>query len=153
MRIGVDPMGGASVAYWAAIRDRHGLDLTVTNENVELPVLDGFRMLERLGDARVDARADGVGVLAGDRAAVIYHHEDAWWVEGARPVTLTCAGAGRAVRFWRAVASSLRVHRGRRPHVRQSAAVTTTRVARTRAPNQNVGEHSSAIRPAPRYTI
>ena len=56
----------------------------VTNENVELPVLDGFRMLERLGDDRVDAHADGVGVLAGDRAAVVYHHEDAWWVEGAR---------------------------------------------------------------------
>jgi xylan 1,4-beta-xylosidase len=73
----------------------------VTNENVELPVLDGFRMLERLGDARVDARAEGVGVLAGDRAAVVYHHEDAWWVEGTRPVTLICAGAGRAVRFSR----------------------------------------------------
>jgi phosphoglucomutase len=35
LRIGVDPMGGASVAYWAAIRDRYGLDLTVTNETVD----------------------------------------------------------------------------------------------------------------------
>jgi phosphoglucomutase len=35
MRIGVDPMGGASVAYWGAIRDRYGLDLTVTNEAVD----------------------------------------------------------------------------------------------------------------------
>jgi phosphoglucomutase len=35
LRLGVDPMGGASVAYWAAIRDRHGLDLTVTNEVVD----------------------------------------------------------------------------------------------------------------------
>jgi xylan 1,4-beta-xylosidase len=80
----------------------------VTNENVELPVLDGFRMLERLGDVRVDARADGVGVLAGDRAAIVYHHEDAWWVEGTRPVTLTCAGAGRAVRFSRLGSSHTR---------------------------------------------
>ena len=73
----------------------------VTNENVELPVLDGFRMLERLGDHRVDAHADGVGVLAGDRAAIVYHHADAWWVEGVTPVSLRCDGAPRAVRFSR----------------------------------------------------
>ena len=35
LRIGVDPMGGASVAYWAAIAERHGLDLTVTNDVVD----------------------------------------------------------------------------------------------------------------------
>jgi phosphoglucomutase len=35
LRIGVDPMGGASVAYWGAIRDRYGLDITVTNETVD----------------------------------------------------------------------------------------------------------------------
>ncbi len=35
LRIGVDPMGGASVEYWGAIRDRYGLDLTVTNEVVD----------------------------------------------------------------------------------------------------------------------
>ena len=32
LRIGVDPMGGASVDYWAAIGERYGLDLTVTND-------------------------------------------------------------------------------------------------------------------------
>jgi hypothetical protein len=73
----------------------------VTNANVELPVLDGFRMLERLGDHRVAAHADGVAVLAGDRAAIVYHHVDAWWVEGVTPVTLHCDGAPRAVRFFR----------------------------------------------------
>jgi xylan 1,4-beta-xylosidase len=73
----------------------------VTNENVELPVLDGFRMLERLGDHRVEAHADGVGVLAGDRAAIVYHHVDGWWIDGVLPVTLRCDGAARAVRFWR----------------------------------------------------
>src|SRR5688572_9131290 len=35
LRIGVDPMGGASVAYWGAIAERHGLDLTVVNEQVD----------------------------------------------------------------------------------------------------------------------
>ncbi len=35
VRIGADPLGGASVGYWAAIRDRYGLDLTVLNPNVD----------------------------------------------------------------------------------------------------------------------
>jgi phosphoglucomutase len=35
LRLGVDPLGGASVAYWAAIGDRHGLDLEVTNDTVD----------------------------------------------------------------------------------------------------------------------
>ncbi len=35
LRIGVDPLGGASVAYWPAIAERYGLDLTVTNHAVD----------------------------------------------------------------------------------------------------------------------
>ena len=35
LHLGVDPLGGASVGYWAAIRDRYHLDLTVTNEVVD----------------------------------------------------------------------------------------------------------------------
>jgi phosphoglucomutase len=35
LRLGVDPLGGASVAYWAAIAERHGLDLTITNDQVD----------------------------------------------------------------------------------------------------------------------
>ena len=35
LKLGVDPLGGASVAYWGAIRDRYHLDLTVTNEIVD----------------------------------------------------------------------------------------------------------------------
>jgi len=35
IRIGADPLGGASLAYWAAIRDRYGLDLCVTNPEVD----------------------------------------------------------------------------------------------------------------------
>jgi len=35
VRIGADPLGGASVEYWAAIRDVHGLDLTVLNPDVD----------------------------------------------------------------------------------------------------------------------
>jgi phosphoglucomutase len=35
VRLGVDPLGGASVAYWRAIRDRHGLDLEIVNEEID----------------------------------------------------------------------------------------------------------------------
>ncbi|MET0494257.1 MAG: phosphoglucomutase, partial [Actinoplanes sp.] len=35
LRIGADPLGGASVAYWGAIAERYGLDLTVVNPNVD----------------------------------------------------------------------------------------------------------------------
>ncbi|MEP6462592.1 MAG: phosphoglucomutase (alpha-D-glucose-1,6-bisphosphate-dependent) [Frankiaceae bacterium] len=35
IRIGADPLGGASVDYWGAIADRHGLDLTVVNPLVD----------------------------------------------------------------------------------------------------------------------
>ncbi|HYM71140.1 MAG TPA: glycoside hydrolase [bacterium] len=87
--------------YFEGKRWFEGNRTLVTNENVELPVLDGFRMLERLGTRRVDAHADGVGVLAGDRAAIVYRHADAWWEEGSVPVALRCEHAGRAMRFSR----------------------------------------------------
>ncbi|GAA1797572.1 phosphoglucomutase (alpha-D-glucose-1,6-bisphosphate-dependent) [Leucobacter iarius] len=35
LRIGAHPLGGASVAYWAAIRDRYELDLTVLGPGVD----------------------------------------------------------------------------------------------------------------------
>jgi len=35
VRIGADPMGGASVAYWGEIAERHDLELTVVNPRVD----------------------------------------------------------------------------------------------------------------------
>lgn len=35
VRVGAHPLGGASVAYWAAIRDRYDLDLTVLGPGVD----------------------------------------------------------------------------------------------------------------------
>jgi phosphoglucomutase len=35
VRIGVDPLGGASVEYWPVIADRYGLDLTVVDDAVD----------------------------------------------------------------------------------------------------------------------
>ncbi|WP_440709032.1 phosphoglucomutase (alpha-D-glucose-1,6-bisphosphate-dependent) [Herbiconiux sp. YIM B11900] len=35
IRIGADPLGGASVEYWELIRDRYGLNMQVVNETVD----------------------------------------------------------------------------------------------------------------------
>jgi len=35
IKLGVDPLGGAAVHYWAPIAERYGLDLTVVNESVD----------------------------------------------------------------------------------------------------------------------
>ncbi|HUR75891.1 MAG TPA: phosphoglucomutase (alpha-D-glucose-1,6-bisphosphate-dependent) [Sporichthya sp.] len=49
VRIGADPLGGASVAYWAEIGDRYGLDLTVVN-----PLVDPtFRFMTRDWDGKI----------------------------------------------------------------------------------------------------
>ncbi|MGY1844486.1 phosphoglucomutase (alpha-D-glucose-1,6-bisphosphate-dependent) [Modestobacter sp. SYSU DS0875] len=52
VRIGADPLGGASVAYWGEIAERHGLDLTVVN-----PLVDAtwrFMTLDWDGKIRMD---------------------------------------------------------------------------------------------------
>jgi phosphoglucomutase len=35
LRLGVDPLGGASLAYWVAIAERHGIDLTVVSDALD----------------------------------------------------------------------------------------------------------------------
>ncbi len=66
VRIGVDPLGGASVAYWAEIADRFGLDLTVVN-----PIVDGtfgFMTLDWDGKIRMDcSSADAMASLIARR--------------------------------------------------------------------------------------
>lgn len=52
VRIGVDPLGGASVAYWPAIAERYGLDLTVVNDTID-PTFR-FMTLDRDGLIRMD---------------------------------------------------------------------------------------------------
>ena len=52
LRLGVDPLGGASVHYWAAIGERYGLDLTVVNEAVD-PTF-GFMTVDWDGRIRMD---------------------------------------------------------------------------------------------------
>ncbi len=52
LRIGADPMGGASVDYWGAIADAHKLDLTVVNPEVDATWR--FMTLDTDGKIRMD---------------------------------------------------------------------------------------------------
>jgi phosphoglucomutase len=52
LKIGVDPLGGASVHYWAEIADRFGLNLTVTNPNVDATF--SFMTVDHDGRIRMD---------------------------------------------------------------------------------------------------
>ncbi|GAA3042199.1 phosphoglucomutase (alpha-D-glucose-1,6-bisphosphate-dependent) [Pseudonocardia yunnanensis] len=52
VRIGADPLGGASVAYWGAIAERYRLDLTVVNAAVDPQF--GFMTLDWDGKIRMD---------------------------------------------------------------------------------------------------
>ncbi|TCC29000.1 phosphoglucomutase (alpha-D-glucose-1,6-bisphosphate-dependent) [Kribbella speibonae] len=52
VKIGADPLGGASVDYWGAIAERHDLDLTVVNPRVD-PAWS-FMTLDHDGKIRMD---------------------------------------------------------------------------------------------------
>ena len=52
LRIGVDPMGGASVAFWAPIAETYGLNLEVVNDTFD-PAF-GFMSVDHDGKIRMD---------------------------------------------------------------------------------------------------
>ena len=52
LRLGVDPLGGAGVHYWAPIAERYGLNLTVVSETVD-PTF-GFMTVDWDGRIRMD---------------------------------------------------------------------------------------------------
>jgi phosphoglucomutase len=66
IRIGADPLGGASVDYWAAIAERHTLELTVVN-----PLVDAtwrFMTLDHDGKIRMDCSSpDAMASLIANR--------------------------------------------------------------------------------------
>ncbi|HVD28661.1 MAG TPA: phosphoglucomutase (alpha-D-glucose-1,6-bisphosphate-dependent) [Mycobacteriales bacterium] len=66
VRIGADPLGGASVAYWGEIGERYGLDLTVVN-----PLVDPtwrFMTLDWDGKIRMDCSSPyAMASLIGNR--------------------------------------------------------------------------------------
>lgn len=69
IRIGADPLGGASVDYWGAIAERYNLDLTVVN-----PLVDAtwrFMTLDTDGKIRMDCSSPNA--MAGLVSTVIGH--------------------------------------------------------------------------------
>ena len=82
VRIGADPMGGASVDYWAAIAETHRLDLTVVNPEVDPRF--AFMTLDTDGKIRMDcssasamasliARRDSFDIATGNDADADRH--------------------------------------------------------------------------------
>jgi xylan 1,4-beta-xylosidase len=88
--------------YFEGKRWFEGNRTLVDNENVEKPILNGLRLLERLaGGQRLavnssDERVGGLAVRADDGLlALLWHHDDAWWAE-AEPAELEIELGGLA---------------------------------------------------------
>lgn len=80
VRIGADPLGGAAVAYWGAIAERHGLDLTVVNAAVDPRW--AFMPLDTDGKIRMDcssssAMANLIEIMKGGAAYDVATGNDA----------------------------------------------------------------------------
>ena len=80
VRIGADPLGGAAIAYWGAIAERHRLDLTVVNEAVDPRW--AFMPLDTDGKIRMDcssasAMANLIEIMKGGAAYDVATGNDA----------------------------------------------------------------------------
>jgi xylan 1,4-beta-xylosidase len=96
----------------------------VTNDNLEKPILNGLRMLGRLGQTRLGVESSGrrdepavdgdgeaaeVDALAAESpgrvSVLVWHRTDAWWIEGEARVSLAVTGlpfpGPVTVRHWR----------------------------------------------------
>ena len=68
VRLGADPMGGASVAYWGEVAERHRIDVTVVNAEVDPQW--AFMTLDHDGRIRMDcSSAAAMASLVGSRDA------------------------------------------------------------------------------------
>jgi phosphoglucomutase len=80
VRIGADPLGGAAVAYWGEIAERHRLDLTVVNDAVDPRW--AFMPLDTDGKIRMDcsspsAMANLIQIMKGGAAYDVATGNDA----------------------------------------------------------------------------
>ncbi len=80
VRIGADPLGGAAVAYWGAIAERHKLNLTVVNDAVDPRW--AFMPLDTDGKIRMDcssasAMANLIEIMKGGAAYDVATGNDA----------------------------------------------------------------------------
>ncbi|RAK56853.1 phosphoglucomutase (alpha-D-glucose-1,6-bisphosphate-dependent) [Phenylobacterium deserti] len=80
VKIGADPLGGASVGYWGEIADRHGLDLKIVNATVDPRW--AFMPLDTDGKIRMDcssasAMANLIQIMKGSGSYQIATGNDA----------------------------------------------------------------------------
>ena len=61
VRIGVDPLGGAGVAFWSMIRDKYGLNLEIVNDAVD----PTFRFMTLDWDGRIRMDCSSPHAMAG----------------------------------------------------------------------------------------
>ena len=73
VRIGADPLGGASVAYWGEIGQRYGLDLTVVNPAVDATFR--FMTLDWDGKIRMDCSSPYAMASLISRAARVHDRD------------------------------------------------------------------------------
>lgn len=103
------------ITHWAfymeAKRWFEGNRTLVDNDNVEKPILNGLRLLERLAGGKqlaVQSNRDDVGGIAVQHdnglRVLVWHHRDAWWETDAVDVSVDVAGVQPgtgSVRVWR----------------------------------------------------
>jgi xylan 1,4-beta-xylosidase len=95
--------------YMEGKRFFEGNRALVDNANIQKPILNGLRMLGRLGQTRLGATSshgrdvmrgnapvaevDGLAAASGERVTVlVWHQADAWWTEGMADVDVEVAG-------------------------------------------------------------
>jgi phosphoglucomutase len=124
VRIGIDPLGGASLPYWQPIKERYGLDITVVNTKV-----DGrfsFMTVDHDGKIRMDcssphAMAGLVGLM--DKFSVAFGNDPDADRHG---IVTPSAGLLNPNHYLAVAINYLLAHR---PHWNNSAAVGKTLVS------------------------
>ena len=102
LKVGVDPLGGASIGFLAPIAERYGIDIEVANDTVD-PTF-GFRSLDWDGRVRMDGssrctRAPLVGLE--DRLDIAFGNDP-----DADRHSIVTRGGGLMNRQWRALQDS-----------------------------------------------
>ncbi len=123
LKIGADPLGGAGIAYWGAIVERHGVQIEVVNQRIE-PAF-GFMPLDWDGKIRMDCSSPHAmaGLIAlRERFDIAFGNDTDYDRHG----IVTRAGLMNPNHFLTAAIHYLFTHR---PHWRADAAIGKTVVS------------------------
>ncbi|HNV54530.1 MAG TPA: phosphoglucomutase (alpha-D-glucose-1,6-bisphosphate-dependent), partial [Pseudomonadales bacterium] len=123
LKIGADPLGGAGIAYWGAIVERHGVQIEVVNQRID-PAF-GFMPLDWDGKIRMDCSSPHAmaGLIAlRERFDIAFGNDTDYDRHG----IVTRAGLMNPNHFLTAAIHYLFTHR---PHWRADAAIGKTVVS------------------------